>query len=161
MFRNKMTLSILAFAGSILLFVAATFAWIALETFVKIDPITQTVVNVDAAAGLEVSPDGVEYDTTTSIATQNRVPGDTVYYRLEIENTGTVEITIRVRFQGFDISPTNPLKSTANFQNGVNLTEALLVSASNDKNSEIISNTYMSYLIGALPPGVTNWKTLL
>jgi hypothetical protein len=154
MFRNKMSLSILAFAGSIILFIGATFAWYTLTQNIFVDPITQTVVNLDASAGLELSPDGVEYDTTSSVITQNRVPGDTVYYRIEIENTGTVDLSLRIRFEGFLITANNPLKDISNFLNNVNLTEVIIMSASNNMNSDSIQEQYLSYLIGTLPPGI-------
>jgi hypothetical protein len=155
MFRNKMTLSILAFAGSILLFVAATFAWITFEIFVEVDPITKTVVNIDASAGLEVSTDGIEYDVAQSVVTQNRVPGDIVYYRLEIDNTGDVLINLRIQFQGFLSTVNDPLKDDTNFENGMTLVDIIRVSATNSLNSDEVDNLLMSDLIGPLPIGVT------
>lgn len=155
MLRNKLTLSIVAFVASIVMFIGATFAWFIIQEWVDVFPITKTVVNVDATAGLEISPDGIEYDTVTSISTQNRVPGDTVYYRLQVDNNGEGPIVVRIRLKGFMNSVNNPLKSDANFQAGRSLIDAIYISASNDVNSDTVDNMLMSDLIGPLPIGVT------
>jgi hypothetical protein len=151
MITNKMTLSIVAFVGSVLLFIGATFAWILYQYWVDAGETTHTVVNVDASAGLEISYDGIEYDSVTSVATQNKVPGDIVFYRLYIENTGNTLISIRVKFYGFIISVNNPSKDDTNFQNGNNLVNAILLSATNDIDSVTVDNILLADAIGNLP----------
>lgn len=155
MFKKKMLLSIVALAASVLMFIGATFAWFVFKFSADIDPVTGTVVNVNASGGLEISTDGITYDTTNAIGVQDRVPGDVVYYQLVIDNTGETPLNVRVRFNGFVNEPANPLRSMVNYLAGRSLLDAILVSATNSVNSDVIDQVLMTDLIGPLPPGIT------
>jgi hypothetical protein len=153
--KNKMLLSFTALAASVLLFIGATFAWFVFKFSGDVDPITGTVVNVNASGGLEISTDGITYDTTNAIGVQDRVPGDVVYYQLVIDNTGETPLNVRVRFSGFVTEPSNPLRSIVNYLAGRTLLDAILINASNSVNSSVVENALMSSMIGTLPPGIT------
>jgi hypothetical protein len=153
--NKKMLLSVIALAASFLMFIGATFAWFVFKFSGDVDPITGTVVNVDASGGLEVSTDGITYDETNVVGVRNRVPGDIVYYQLVIDNTGETPLNIRVRFNGFINEPADPLKSMVNYLAGRNLLDAILISATNSVNTEVVDQVLMSDLIGPLPPGIT------
>jgi hypothetical protein len=156
MTRNKMTLSIVALVGSVLLFIGSTFAWFVYQRFVDVQNSGFTIINIEAVAGLEISSDGIEYDAISSVETENKVPGEVVFYRLQIQNSGNTEISIRIRFFGFIDSVANPLKDDSNFQNGKSLVEVLYIEASNDTNSTVFNSQLISTALGDLPPGTTN-----
>lgn len=155
MIKNKMLLSLFALSASVLLFIGATFAWFVFNFLTDVDPTTGTVVNVDASGGLEISTDGITYDTTNAIGVQDRVPGDVVYYQLVIDNTGETPLNVRVRFSGFLNEPANPLRSLTNYLAGRTLLDVILISASNNVNSDVVEQVAMTDLIGPLPPGIT------
>lgn len=155
MLKSKMTISILSFVGSVLLFIGATFAWLLMSNVVEIGTGTRTVINVDASAGLLVSLDGIVYDIASVVVTESRVPGDVVFYQLFIENTGNVELSIRVRFFGFINSPAITLKDTTNYDQGRSLVEVIYLHASNDVDSSTIDNVLLVDAIGTLPLGTT------
>jgi hypothetical protein len=155
MLNNKLTISIISFVGSVLLFIGATFAWLLLSNIVEIESGTRTVINVDASAGILVSLDGIVFDTTSVVVTESRVPGDVVFYQLFIENTGNVELNIRVRFFGFINSPADAQKDTTNYDQGRSLIEVVYLNASNNIDSSTIENILLVDAIGTLPSGTT------
>jgi hypothetical protein len=152
MIRNKMTMSIVAFSASVLLFIGVTFAWLTFQTWVTPGEQTYVVVNIDAdSAGLEISNDGVTYDTVESIAAQNKVPGDIVFYRLNLSNSGNTPIDIRVSFVGFLLFVNDELKNSTNFLPENHLMYALLLSGFNDVNNDILEPTLLVDLVENLP----------
>lgn len=155
MFKNKMLTSLFALSASVLLFIGATFAWFVFKFSGDIDPITGTVVNVNASGGLEISTDGITYDTTNAVGVQDRVPGDVVYYQLVIDNTGETPLNVRVRFSGFLTEPANPLRPLTNYLAGRTLLDVILINATNSVNATVVQDALMSDLIGPLPPGIT------
>ncbi len=150
--KTKFTMSLVMMIGSVLLFIGVTFAWWTYQTFVESSPTTYMVVNIDAeSAGLEVSPDGVTYDTTESVITQNKVPGDIVFYRFALSNSGNSAINIRISFLGFLLFINDETKDTSNFLNENHLVKAVTVSAFNDVTDDVLPETLLVDLISPLP----------
>lgn len=150
--KTKFTMSLVMMIGSVLLFVGVTFAWWTYRTFVESSPTTYMVVNIDAeSAGLEVSSDGVTYDTTESVITQNKVPGDTVFYRFALSNSGNSAINIRISFLGFLLFINDETKDTSNFSNDNHLVKVVSVSAFNDVTDDVLPETLLVNLISPLP----------
>ena len=157
MLKNKMTMSIVAFTASIFLFVVATFAWLTLSNLVDANITEIDFNNVEATAILELSEDAWQTSSPTSaISFANSVPGDTFYYRLIIENTGAVDIFSAVLFKGFTNDAASALGDQTNFANGQTLIDILEIGVSiNTFDSETITYTLLSDLIGELMPGDT------
>lgn len=150
--KAKFTMSLVMMIGSVLLFIGVTFAWLTYQIWVETGPTTHMIVNVDTITeGLEISSDGVTYDTTNALLTQNKVPGDVVFYRLSLGNSGNTDINIRVSFLGFLLFVNNELKDSSNFSNNNHLVNVIYLSAFNDVTSEVLSETLLVDLINPLP----------
>jgi len=150
--KSKFTMSLVMMVGSVLLFVGVTFAWLTYQIWVETGPTTHMIVNIDTITeGLEISSDGVTYDTTESIITQNKVPGDIVYYRLTLGNSGNTPINIRISFLGFLLFANDILKDTTNFTGDNHLVNVVYLSAFNDVTSEVLTETLLVDLIDPLP----------
>lgn len=150
--KSRYTISLVMMIGSVLLFIGVTFAWLTYQIWVETGPTTHMIVNVDTITeGLEISSDGVTYDTTNALLTQNKVPGDVVFYRLSLGNSGNTDINIRVSFLGFLLFVNNELKDTSNFSNNNHLVNVIYLSAFNDVTSEVLSETLLVDLINPLP----------
>lgn len=153
--KTKFTMSLVMMIGSVLLFVGVTFAWIIVNRTIDSEDITSIIADVSVLTTLESSLDGVEYNSTEILGVSNIIPGDVVFYRLTIENTGNTSIDLRVRFFGFTSNVSNPLKNNLNHIEGRSLINVVKLSVTNTKNSDQINEQILSNVIGTLPVGLT------
>jgi hypothetical protein len=149
MLNKRMSLSIVALTGAVLLFIGVSFAWLTISQIVDLDETTIALENVDATAVLQVSTDGGNnYVDTDAIAIANAVPGDVFYYRLVITNTGARAIDSQVAFIGFTNAAADPLGDDANYQAGRSLASVLLYSMTNTSNMSTITDESIATLVG-------------
>jgi hypothetical protein len=139
-----MTLSLLAFVGSLFLFVFATFAWFYVSQWVHLDTIDIDVGDMDISATLEVSSDGITYESVDAIEFDYAVPGETKYYHLIIENTGSISVRLAASLFGFTDGPAN---DELEYDETKSLLDVTMMAVSNDVSSESISDEYMVDLL--------------
>jgi len=148
--NKRMTLSLMALVGSVFLFVFASFAWLQVSQIVDIFGITGNLTNIESAANLQVSEDGVNYVDAESITISSAVPGDTFYFQVTVENTGNTDIHAKVLMYGFTNSVADLAGDDANYLAGMSLVDVVRLSASNTQNTEVITDQYLASLM----PGV-------
>ena len=153
MSKKRMTLSLIVLISSVFLFVFTSFAWFAISEFINIGGPSIDLVNIEATATLYVSTDDVIYNEATEISISNSVPGNVMYYRLVIENTGDLDIHTKVSLFGFTNTVADPIGSDANYLAGNTLIDVIRVSESNDWNSEVLNEVLLSSLIPYIASG--------
>jgi hypothetical protein len=147
MIKKRLSLSLVALIGSVFLFVIASFAWFNVSELVNIGGDIVDVQDIDVSAILYESDDDVIYTVATSIDFENQVPGDTKYYKLEITNNNSFDIYTQASLYGFTETYTDIGGDTSNYTEGRHLSDVLLISASNNKNGEVIEDHIVSSLI--------------
>lgn len=155
--NKRMTLSLMALVGSVFLFVFASFAWLQVSQIVDIFGITGNLNNIESAANLQVSEDGVNYVDAESIMIHSAVPGDTFYFQVTIENTGDIDIHAKVLMFGFTNGVADVNGDDTNYLAGMSLVDVVRLSASNTGNAEVITDEYLVDLMpGVLDDDYTN-----
>lgn len=155
MTKSKMILSLVALIGASLVFVVATFAWLAVSQYIDVGGNIVDVYNAETTATLQVSADGgLNYSDTNSLTVSASVPGNVYYFRLVIQNTGSVALSTSVYVRGFTDSVADALGDPTNYNNGQTLRDILIIDANNTGNSYAVTATTMTDLIGSLPVGV-------
>ncbi|MFA5068316.1 MAG: hypothetical protein WC466_09850 [Candidatus Izemoplasmatales bacterium] len=149
MVRKRLTLSLLAFFGSLFLFVFATFAWFLVSEWVDFDPSRVMIVNVDVSATLFVSEDGINYTEASQIEFSNEQPGATSYYKLTIENTGNVATNVKAFLFGFSDAATDETKT---YDDTKSLLDVTLLDITNSQTAESYEDL-MSDLMPSPPSG--------
>jgi hypothetical protein len=144
-----MTLSLLAFVGSLFLFVFATFAWFLVSEWVNVDPNNVRIVDVNVAAILFESDNGIDYTETNSIDFSSQQPGATKYYKLSLENTGNVAENIKVSLYGFSDGASDSEKP---YDDTKSLRDVTFIAISNSLNQETYSD-YVAELLPVVPSG--------
>jgi len=144
MVRKRLALSLLAFFGSLFLFVFATFAWFTVAQWIHFDPTQVDVGNMDIEVIMVSSSDGVTYEQTNVIELDNSAPGEIKYYRLIVENTGSITARLSVSLFGFTDGPAN---SELFYDESKTLLDVTLLNVENDVNSEIYTNEYLVDLL--------------
>ncbi|HOO43962.1 MAG TPA: hypothetical protein PKU69_02715, partial [Bacillota bacterium] len=92
MIKKRLSLSLIALIGSVLLFVVASFAWFAISDIVNFGDNPVQVIDIDVDADLYVSDNGVDYIIASSIELTNSIPGDVKYYKVVITNNNEFAI---------------------------------------------------------------------
>ena len=152
---KRMKLSLFALIAAGLMFVVATFAWLAVSGAIDFGENPITIVDIDAITDFDISFDGNSYSPATGISLFNQVPGETMFYRISLANTGDIDILARISLQFFLTSPANALSNTANYAAGRSLVDVYIVNASNSADAQTIVSQSMATLIGELPVGFT------
>lgn len=147
MIKKRLSLSLLALVGSVLLFVVASFAWFAVLEIVNLNttPVETTDINVTAV--LYDSDNGVDFTVATNIDFQNQVPGDIKYYKVVVTNNNTFDVFTQLSLQGFTDSPTDLSADTSNYTAGKTLLDVIFLNASNNINSDTIEDQTLSSLL--------------
>lgn len=140
MMKKRLTLSLTAMIGSVLLFVVASFAWFAISDIVDIGGNTIQLINIDVSAEFYVSDNGVDYVSASSIELANAVPGDIKYYKIVITNNNDFAIHTQVSLHGFTDSYTDAGGDTSNYTEGRTLMDVVLLNASNNIDLNSITN---------------------
>jgi len=146
MMKRRLTLSLTAMIGSVLLFVVASFAWFAISNIVDVGDNTIQLINIDVSAEFYVSDNGVDYVAATSIELLNSVPGDIKYYKIVITNNNDFAVHTQVSLHGFTDSYTDIGGDTSNYASGQTLMDVVLLNASNNIDSNTITNQTLTSL---------------
>ncbi len=147
MIKKRMTLSLIALIGSAFLFVFASFAWLAVSQIINVGSFQFGVQDVEVSTVLEVSDDGITYVPVEKILFTNSVPGTTKYYRLTLENVGEMPVDSKVLLEGFSDGVSDP---GSTYDNTKTLQDMILVSCSNNVNSETIDEVTITSLKSTL-----------
>jgi len=98
--KKRLHLSLIALVGSVILFVVTSLAWFTVSEWVNIDFFSGSVAGYNLDYTLYESTDGVTYTETTSIEMTMQVPGDTMYYRIVVNNPSTSNYATIIYFSG-------------------------------------------------------------
>lgn len=153
MIKKRFTLSLIALIGSALLLVVASFAWFAISNITNVDTSTIDVRDLDVTAVLYESDDDVIYTEVVSggISFENQVPGDVKYFRVNLTNNKDFAISTQMFLNGFTDTYTDIGGNTENYTAGRTLMDVMLLSSSNNINSDTITNqTLTSLLLGSV-----------
>ncbi len=146
MTQKRLTLSLVALMGSVLLFVIASFAWFAISDVLNINDNTIELINIDVDADLYVSDNGSDYVLASSIEFLNNVPGDIKYYKIVLTNNNDFAIHTQVSLHGFTDSYADAGGDTSNYALGQTLMDVVLLNASNNIDSVTITDQTLTSL---------------
>jgi len=130
--KKRLSLSLFAMIGSVLLFVIASFAWFAISDIVDIGDNTIQLIDINVSAELYSSDDGVSYVAASRIELLNSVPGDIKYYKIVVTNENDFAVHTQVSLHGFSDSYTDIAADTSNYALGQTLMDVVLLNASNN-----------------------------
>ena len=147
--KKNLTLSLVALVGSLFLFVLASFAWFAISDIVNVGTNTINIVNIDVGAVLYESDDGTNYSPASYIDFQNSIPGDIKYYKVVITNNNDFDVYSQLSLHGFTDSATDPSGDDTNYLAGRSLLDVLELNASNNINSDTITDQTLTSLLQA------------
>lgn len=147
MLKKKMSLSIIALIGSMLLFISVSLAWFAVSTNAGILGNVLNMQNIDVTAVLYESDDATNYTETTSISMTDTVPGSVKYYKVVITNNNDFAIFTQSKLYGFTDNYAYLGGDTSNYAAGKSMLDILLINASNNVNSESITDQTMTSLL--------------
>jgi len=147
MIKKRLSLSLIALIGSVLLFIVASFAWFAVSEIVNIGNGTVQIINIDVNAELYVSDDGVEYVSASNIELTNSLPGDIKYYKVIVTNNNDFSIHTRLTLHGLTDYYTDIGGDTSNYYAGRSLMEVTLLNASNSIDSVTLVDQPMDTLV--------------
>ncbi|HOP57665.1 MAG TPA: hypothetical protein PLH02_05965 [Bacillota bacterium] len=148
--KQRIVLSLIAMMGSVFLLIFASFAWFAVSNSNNVDGTDVDVVNLDVEVTLEISMDGVTYVPADNIAIDGAVPGDLVYYRISLDNTGNVPVNVRISLSGFTDQAAD---ANFSYDDTKTLRDVTLVNCSNTVNSETITGQLIADLLPYVPSG--------
>ncbi len=149
MIKKRLTVSLIVLIGSAFLFVFASFAWFAISDITDVGSNIINVVDIDVSAELYVSDDGTNYTSASSIDFQNVVPGDIKYYKIVITNNNDFNINTQVSLHGFTDSVADSEGDDTNYLAGKTLLDVLVLNASNNVDSNTITNQTLTSLLQA------------
>ncbi len=149
MIKKRLSLSLIALVGSVLLFIVTSFAWLTVSEIVSIGGINNSLRDGDVDFEIYVSTDGVSYSLTTEIDFQNKMPGDITYYRVDITNNNQDTISSHVSLYGFNDELTDPLGDDTFLLAGNSLVDVTYVDANNTVNAYTISNQVLDSLLSS------------
>jgi hypothetical protein len=149
MIKKRLSLSLIALVGSVLLFIVTSFAWFTVSEIVSIGGINNALRDEDVEVEIFVSTDGINYNLTTEIDFQNQMPGDVVYYRVDITNNNQENISSQVSMYGFADELTDELGDDTNLLAGNSLVDVILVDVSNSVNANTIEDQTLASLLSS------------
>lgn len=161
MMKQRLTLSLVAMIGSVLLFVVASFAWFAVSDIVDVGSNTLQIINIDVSAILYESDNGVDYTSTNNIEMTNTVPGDIKYYKVVVTNNNDFDVYTQVSLHGFTDTYTDASGDTSNYAGGQTLLDVIILNASNNIDSATITDTALTSLLQASSFVVTHENVLV
>ncbi|QWB99649.1 hypothetical protein KHQ88_05655 [Mycoplasmatota bacterium] len=144
--KKRLHLSLLALIGSVVLFVVASFAWLAISKYVDIDMFEANMSGISIDSTISVSDDDLEYIETESIDFRGAMPGDVKYYQVEIQNSQNFPIEVNVFLTGFYSTYSGPDTEP----NSLSLFEVLEFASYLD-DIEIISSNYLGEILADQP----------
>ncbi len=147
--KKRLSLSIMALIGSILLFVITSFAWFAVSEIVNIGGFNNQVKDINYDFELYVSTDGINYSLVEEIDFQLKMPGDMVYYRVDVTNNNNQSMTSRISLYGFNDLLSDVLGDDTNLLAGRSLVDVTILNAYNTVNTDIIEDSLIGDLIGS------------
>jgi hypothetical protein len=139
----------MALIGSILLFVITSFAWFAVSEIVNIGGFNNQVKDINYDFELYVSTDGINYSLVEEIDFQLKMPGDMVYYRVDVTNNNNQSMTSRISLYGFNDLLSDVLGDDTNLLAGRSLVDVTILNAYNTVNTDIIEDSLIGDLIGS------------
>ncbi|MFP4478760.1 MAG: hypothetical protein ACLFPM_04960 [Candidatus Izemoplasmatales bacterium] len=112
---KRLYLSFMALIGSVILFIVASFAWFTVSEFVEIPWLGSSIDNYDIHYELYESDDDLDYELVEDISFEALMPGQTLYYQINISNLQDRTINAEVFFIGFNDINADGTPSTSEY----------------------------------------------
>ncbi|MDA3931916.1 MAG: hypothetical protein PF513_04190 [Tenericutes bacterium] len=131
---KRLYLSLAALIGSVVLFIIASFAWFTVSEYVNLPWLDFGVDNFDIQYEILESEDDLTYSLVEDISFDSLMPGQTLYYQINISNQQDRFVNAEVYFIGFSDIYSDGTPSTSEYS----LKDAIFFTS--EVNSQVILN---------------------
>jgi hypothetical protein len=100
--NKRLSLSLVALVGSVILFIVTSLAWFSVSEWVNIDFFQGSVNDYNINYTIYESSDGFNYNEMTAFSFELASPGDKKYYRIDITNPEDTDYQMDVIFSGIN-----------------------------------------------------------